>query len=63
MGVESNGMQFAPAASDPERAIHPALYRRKNGVLDLSSVGPTGFGYRVEDIIRFLPEPAATFAA
>jgi L-alanine-DL-glutamate epimerase-like enolase superfamily enzyme len=36
MGVESNGMQFAPAASDPERAIHPALYRRKNGALDLS---------------------------
>ena len=28
MGVESNGMQFYPAASLPEAAVHPGLYRR-----------------------------------
>jgi len=58
MGVESNGMQFYPAASAPEEAVHPGLYRRRAGVLDRSSLGPTGFGYRVADIERELPPPA-----
>ena len=38
MGVESNGMQFYPAASLPEAAVHPGLFRRRNGGLDLSTV-------------------------
>jgi L-alanine-DL-glutamate epimerase-like enolase superfamily enzyme len=58
MGVESNAMQFYPEASAPEREIHPGIYRRRNGVLDLQSLGGTGFGYRVEEIDRVLPEPA-----
>jgi hypothetical protein len=54
MGVESNGMQFCPAASALEERIHPGLYRRRDGVLDLRTLGPTGFGYRVEEIGRTL---------
>ena len=52
MGVESNAMQFYPEASAPEARIHPGLYRRREGVLDLSTLGPTGFGYRVAEIGR-----------
>ncbi len=59
-GVESNGMQFYPAASSPEHGVHPGIFRRRGGVLDLSTLGPAGFGYRLEEISRELPEPAAT---
>jgi hypothetical protein len=59
MGVESNGMQFSPDASLPEQAIHPGLYRRRHGVLDRSTVSGPGFGYRVAEIARQLPEPVA----
>lgn len=55
MGVESNGMQFYPAASAPEEAIHPGLFRRREGSLDLTSLGKYGFGYRIDEIIRDLP--------
>lgn len=58
MGVESNGMQFYPAASAPEAAIHPGLYQRRSGVLNLHTLGSTGFGYRIAEINRHLP-PAA----
>jgi hypothetical protein len=58
MGVESNGMQFYPDASLPEAQIHPGLYRRRHGVLDYSTLGTTGFGYRVNEIRRPLPDPA-----
>lgn len=57
MGVESNGMQFYPEASLPEQAVHPGLYQRRNGVLDLGTLGGSGFGYRVNEISRTLPEP------
>ncbi len=58
MGVETNGMQFYPEASTPEAAVHPGLYRRRNGMVDLSScLGRPGFGYRTEDIERQLPQP------
>ncbi len=56
MGVESNGMQFYPEASLPEQAVHPGLFQRRNGVLDLSTLGDSGFGYRVDEIERELPE-------
>jgi L-alanine-DL-glutamate epimerase-like enolase superfamily enzyme len=59
MGVESNGMQFYPDASLPESAVHPGLYRRRNGCLDLSTISGAGFGYRLDAIQRELPEPAA----
>ena len=57
MGVESNGMQFYPDASLAEAAIHPGLFRRREGCLDLSTVRGPGFGYRVSEITRSLPEP------
>jgi L-alanine-DL-glutamate epimerase-like enolase superfamily enzyme len=58
MGVESNGMQFYPEASLPEAAVHPGLFRRRGGCLDLSTVRGAGFGYRVSEIERRLSEPA-----
>ena len=61
MGVESNSMQFYPAASKPEEAVHPGLYKRRDGVLDLASVRGAGFGYRLEEIQRDLPAPVVDF--
>jgi len=63
MGVETNAMQFYPAASLPEAAVHPGLYERRNGVVDLSTLQGPGFGYRVAEIGRELPPPAAVFPA
>jgi L-alanine-DL-glutamate epimerase-like enolase superfamily enzyme len=62
MGVETNGMQFYPAASAPEEAVHPGLYRRRNGEVDLSSIRGPGFGYRLNEIKRQLPDKAASFS-
>lgn len=61
MGVETNGMQFYPEASHIESIVHPGLYRRANGHIDLSSIQGPGFGYAVEKIQRTLPESAAAF--
>ena len=58
-GVETNAMQFYPEASRPEAEVHPGLYTRQEGVVRLGSLGPTGFGYRVESIRRELPPPVA----
>ena len=59
MGVETNSMQFYPEASHPEAQIHPAMFSRRNGCVDLSTIGPVGFGFREEEIARDLPKPAA----
>ena len=61
MGVETNAMQFYPAASTPEEAVHPGLYKRRNGRVNLSSARGPGFGYRLSEIERELPEPAAAW--
>jgi L-alanine-DL-glutamate epimerase-like enolase superfamily enzyme len=58
MGVESNGMQFYPAASLPEAVVHPGLFRRRLGCLDLSTVSGPGFGYQADGIKRTLPARA-----
>ena len=59
MGVETNAMQFYPDASLPEASLHPGLYQRRGGCLDLSTLaGRPGFGYDVGRIERELP-PAA----
>ena len=60
MGVETNAMQFYPDASKPEERVHPGLYRRRDGCVDLSSLRGPGFGYRLEEVHRTLPEPAMT---
>ena len=59
MGVETNGMQFYPEASAPEAAVHSGLYLRRGGAVDLGSVRGPGFGYRLAEIRRQLPGPAA----
>jgi L-alanine-DL-glutamate epimerase-like enolase superfamily enzyme len=48
MGVESNSMQFYPDASFREALIHPGVYQRRKGVLDLSTIDGPGFGYKME---------------
>lgn len=57
MGVECNAMQFYPAASLPEQAVHPELYQRRKGVVGFSTLSGSGFGYRVDEIQRELPAP------
>ena len=59
MGVETNSMQFYPAASSAEALVHPGLYRRREGQVDLGSVHGPGFGYRHDEITRVLPGPVA----
>ena len=61
MGVESNGMQFYPDASLPEQTIHPGIFQRRNGILKLDTIQGAGFGYRVNEIERQLPEPSVSF--
>ncbi len=56
-GVETNAMQFYPDASAAEAVVHPGLYLRQNGVLDLATLSGSGFGYRLDEIERTLPEP------
>jgi len=62
MGVETNAMQFYPAASAAEEAVHPGLYRRRDGQVDLSTLKGPGFGYRADEIRRELPEKAVSFS-
>ena len=57
MGVESNAMQFYPAASLPESKVHPGIYNRTNGILNLETRGDKGFGYRNTEFKRELPKP------
>lgn len=52
MGVEVNSMQFCPDASRDEARVHPGLYRREGGCVSLSTLGASGFGYRLEEIRR-----------
>jgi L-alanine-DL-glutamate epimerase-like enolase superfamily enzyme len=59
MGVETNSMQFYPEASAPEARVHPGIYRRRLGRVDLSTLHGAGFGYRLDEIDRPLPAPAA----
>jgi len=61
MGVETNASQFYPEASGPEAVVHPGLYRRREGQVDLSTVSGPGFGYRLAEIDRELPAPSAEY--
>ncbi len=62
-GVETNGMQFYPEASAHEAKVHPGVYRRRHGQVDLSTIDGPGFGYRVDEIARPLPPAACQFHA
>jgi L-alanine-DL-glutamate epimerase-like enolase superfamily enzyme len=59
MGLETNACQFYPEASTAEAAVHPGLYRRRGGAIDLGTLAGPGFGYRNDEIARPLPPPAA----
>ncbi|MFA6507027.1 MAG: enolase C-terminal domain-like protein [Treponemataceae bacterium] len=50
MGVESNAMQFYPEISRDEARVHPGLFTRRNGELNLNTLGKTGMGYRADEI-------------
>ena len=58
MGVETNSMQFYPEASKEEAQVHPGIYSRSKGSVDLCALKGPGFGYRIAEIERKLPEPA-----
>ncbi len=57
MGVEATSMQFYPDASIPEAKVHPGVYNRRYGMVDVSSVRGPGMGYRIHEIERHLPDP------
>jgi L-alanine-DL-glutamate epimerase-like enolase superfamily enzyme len=61
MGVETNAMQFYPDASAPEAAVHPGVFRRRHGHVDLSTISGPGLGYRVSEIRRELPAAVVEF--
>jgi L-alanine-DL-glutamate epimerase-like enolase superfamily enzyme len=61
MGVETNGMQFYPDASAAEAEVHPGMYRRRNGRVDLSTLTGPGFGYGAAAAARQLPPPDTAF--
>ena len=61
MGVETNCMQFYPEVSRIEAQVHPGVYWRRDGKVDLSTLRGPGFGYRLDEIKRELPEPAGCF--
>ncbi len=54
-GVEVNATQFYPHASGPEEQVHPGLFRRRNGCIDISTITGPGIGYRIDEIARTLP--------
>jgi hypothetical protein len=41
--------------------VHPGLYARRRGRIDLGTLAGPGFGMRVGEIARVLPEPHAVF--
>ncbi|MCE9608845.1 MAG: hypothetical protein K8R23_01325 [Chthoniobacter sp.] len=61
MGVETNAMQFYPEASRAEAAVHPGLFQRRNGMVNLATIRGHGFGYRLDEIDHPLPSPAAEY--
>jgi L-alanine-DL-glutamate epimerase-like enolase superfamily enzyme len=54
MGVETNSMQFYPEVSAPEARIHPGMFNRRSGCVDLSTLRGHGMMYRVDEIARKL---------
>lgn len=59
MGVECNAAQFYPDGSMAEARVHPGLYARRDGMVDLSTISGAGFGYRDDDVGRQWRDPVA----
>ncbi len=51
-GVEANGRQFFPGASEPERTVHPQAYRLASGRIETNTIRGPGLGYQWERIGR-----------
>jgi len=60
MGVECNAAQFYPDGSQVEARVHPGLYTRRGGVVDLSTLGGPGFGYHDDAMDRTWSHPHAS---
>jgi hypothetical protein len=60
MGVETNAMQFYPKASSDEARVHPGLYQRHAGMVDLSiAARASGIARRNRPAV---PEPVVRWA-
>jgi L-alanine-DL-glutamate epimerase-like enolase superfamily enzyme len=51
LGVEANSRQFFPETNEEVATVHPDLCRIRNGVAKTKSLGGTGLGLRVKEII------------
>jgi L-alanine-DL-glutamate epimerase-like enolase superfamily enzyme len=60
-GLESNAPQFYPDASLPEARVHPGLFARREGKVDFTTLRGAGFGYRLREIDRALPDAASSY--
>lgn len=58
-GIESNGRQFYPGTSLPERRVHPGVFRLRNGRIDTSTLRGPGLGYRWDEISRRMPSQSS----
>jgi L-alanine-DL-glutamate epimerase-like enolase superfamily enzyme len=63
MGVETNAMQFYPAASKPEMVVHPGIHQRRDGCVDISTLTGHGFSYFEDQVQRDLPDPEVSYSA
>jgi L-alanine-DL-glutamate epimerase-like enolase superfamily enzyme len=52
MGVEVNSRQYYPDASQPEKAVHPAIVEVKDGMARTDSLSGHGLGYQTARIPR-----------
>jgi L-alanine-DL-glutamate epimerase-like enolase superfamily enzyme len=51
-GVEANGRQFFPGASEPERRVHPRAFKLTAGRIGMRTIRGPGLGYQWEKIGR-----------
>lgn len=51
-GVEANSHQFFPRTNLPESKVHPGIFKRTDGCLNLQTLKGYGLGYQMERIER-----------
>ena len=49
------------SASSIEEKVHPGIYKRRSGKVNIETLKGPGFGYRIEEINRTLPKPIEVF--
>ena len=50
MGVEANSPQYFPDANVPASAVHPGIFRRRDGRISLETIRGSGLGLRFDEI-------------